>query len=281
MTTATAKIPAQIIKIAPASDELRGHGHQEITPMTETSYPSEQDEVLTCACGCGQPRTFGTYASRVCASTGNYKRDLPRTKRCEWCRDDFCRDDRNSPVTDARWMEIRFCGSKCAAANQSNRLKGLSPEERPAFKVSGRLRELRNASTETNRSIADAADVAERSVANWMSGETGMKYEHAKVVANLFGVDVTWLWTGEHSTGPNGPTPDPFANRSDRGAVETGRSRARRMMPVLGDCERCGAPAVDRHHKDENTLNNSLDNLEQLCRRCHKRHHVSNKGETV
>ena len=202
MTTATAKIPAQIIKIAPASDELRGHGHQEITPMTETSYPSEQDEVLTCACGCGQPRTFGTYASRVCASTGNYKRDLPRTKRCEWCRDDFCRDDRNSPVTDARWMEIRFCGSKCAAANQSNRLKGLSPEERPAFK-------------------------------------------------------------------------------GDRGAVETGRSRARRMMPVLGDCERCGAPAVDRHHKDENTLNNSLDNLEQLCRRCHKRHHVSNKGETV
>lgn len=87
-------------------------------------------------------------------------------------------------------------------------------DQQQKIAISGRLRELRNASTETNRSIADAADVAERSVANWMSGETGMKYEHAKVVANLFGVDVTWLWTGEHSTGPNGPTPDPFANRT-------------------------------------------------------------------
>lgn len=87
-------------------------------------------------------------------------------------------------------------------------------DQQQKIAISGRLRELRNNSAETNRSIADAAGVGERSVANWMAGDTGIKYEHAKVVADLFGVDVTWLWTGEESTGPTGPTPDPFATQT-------------------------------------------------------------------
>lgn len=51
--------------------------------------------------------------------------------------------------------------------------------------------------------------------------------------------------------------------------VLRGREIARELFPDIGDCERCGAPAVDRHHKDDDTWNNERSNLEFLCRRCH------------
>lgn len=72
--------------------------------------------------------------------------------------------------------------------------------------------------------------------------------------------------------------------KGDAAAVETGRCRARRMYPETIACERCGhAPdegdwPIERHHKDENTRNNSPENIEMLCRRCHKRHHVAGRA---
>lgn len=49
-----------------------------------------------------------------------------------------------------------------------------------------------------------------------------------------------------------------------------GRQRARRVYTLAGACGRCGtAPALDRHHVDGNTLNNSPENILQVCRRCH------------
>jgi len=51
--------------------------------------------------------------------------------------------------------------------------------------------------------------------------------------------------------------------------LQTGRDRARRRK-TLDICEECrAAPAVDRHHRDGNPLNNQPDNLMGLCRRCH------------
>ncbi len=39
-------------------------------------------------------------------------------------------------------------------------------------------------------------------------------------------------------------------------------------------CERCcSLEHILVHHKDENRLNNSLDNLEVLCKKCHQEHH--------
>lgn len=38
-------------------------------------------------------------------------------------------------------------------------------------------------------------------------------------------------------------------------------------------CKRCGATATLIHHKDHNRLNNQVDNLEPLCKRCHQDHH--------
>jgi transcriptional regulator with XRE-family HTH domain len=92
-------------------------------------------------------------------------------------------------------------------------------DQQQKLDISARLRELRNNSAESNRSISDHVGVGERSVANWMSGDTGIKYEHAKVVADLFDVDVTWLWTGEERQ-PQGPTPDPFPSRAATGQAD-------------------------------------------------------------
>jgi hypothetical protein len=47
-----------------------------------------------------------------------------------------------------------------------------------------------------------------------------------------------------------------------------GRKRACRAYKI-GPCDRCNAPGRDRHHKDENTLNNNPSNVVILCRRCH------------
>lgn len=47
-----------------------------------------------------------------------------------------------------------------------------------------------------------------------------------------------------------------------------GRFRAKRRFS-LGQCDMCDKPARDRHHKDDNPLNNSPENVLTLCRRCH------------
>lgn len=48
----------------------------------------------------------------------------------------------------------------------------------------------------------------------------------------------------------------------------TQRERVQTRVP-LHRCERCGARAIDRHHVDGDTGNNSLGNVVCLCRRCH------------
>lgn len=64
------------------------------------------------------------------------------------------------------------------------------------IEIGERIRQLRNASPYTNRSIADYVGVGERAVAAWAGGETGMTWENAKKLAELFEVDVHWLWSG-------------------------------------------------------------------------------------
>ena len=53
---------------------------------------------------------------------------------------------------------------------------------------------------------------------------------------------------------------------------------ARQLLPS-GSCEICGSNKnVDVHHKDGNPQNNSLDNLQRVCRSCHSKiHHPAKK----
>jgi hypothetical protein len=56
----------------------------------------------------------------------------------------------------------------------------------------------------------------------------------------------------------------------DTTSKSTGGHRAQSRFVLGMMCERCGKkPAVDRHHKDGNPLNNSPKNIERLCHRCH------------
>lgn len=56
--------------------------------------------------------------------------------------------------------------------------------------------------------------------------------------------------------------------KGDQAKADAGRARARKSY-ILGLCAQCGQPGSDRHHRDGNTLNNTPENIEILCRRCH------------
>jgi hypothetical protein len=70
---------------------------------------------------------------------------------------------------------------------------------------------------------------------------------------------------------PGGPPtgPDHFAWKGDLATRGAGHQRAQQRFP-LGPCERCGRPGRERHHRDENTLNNAPENVLVLCRRYHQ-----------
>lgn len=54
--------------------------------------------------------------------------------------------------------------------------------------------------------------------------------------------------------------------------------RTVKLYPNIGACERCGAPADDRHHIDEDIFNNARSNIEFLCKSCHTKEHHARKG---
>lgn len=56
--------------------------------------------------------------------------------------------------------------------------------------------------------------------------------------------------------------------KGDNVSINSKRKRARRLF-VLDKCEKCGAKAEDRHHKDRDPGNNEPSNIIGLCRPCH------------
>lgn len=75
-------------------------------------------------------------------------------------------------------------------------------------------------------------------------------------------------------------SPDHIAKRKRFGAAHhswkgdaitraSGRGRAERLYPDIGPCAKCGSLKSERHHLDDNTLNNDPLNIAILCRRCH------------
>lgn len=56
-----------------------------------------------------------------------------------------------------------------------------------------RLRELQRAEKLTQQELADIAEVSKRTLAYWEKGETNIKPEKAKKLADYFGVSVAYL----------------------------------------------------------------------------------------
>lgn len=58
--------------------------------------------------------------------------------------------------------------------------------------------------------------------------------------------------------------------KADADAISTGHKRAQKLFKNIGSCSKCGSTRwVERHHKDDNPLNNDPANIEILCRKCH------------
>ena len=77
-----------------------------------------------------------------------------------------------------------------------------------------------------------------------------------------------WNLRGEVSDRLNAKGQDHPLWKGDAAADDSKRMRAQKMYS-LGACEQCGKPAVDRHHVDGDTGNNTADNVMRVCRRCH------------
>jgi transcriptional regulator with XRE-family HTH domain len=72
-----------------------------------------------------------------------------------------------------------------------------------------RIKELRDNSAETGRTIADYCGVSVEAVRNWIAGK-GISYENAEKVAELFGRDVDYVWRGREKGKKAKPIGSPF-----------------------------------------------------------------------
>lgn len=103
----------------------------------------------------------------------------------------------SAPTKNGRQRARTFRPLSGARSAATLRLHHLM-EERQRIEIGQRIKDLRNGSPQTNRSIADFVGVGERAVANWIAGG-GIAWENAKRVADLFDVDAQWLWSGRGS----------------------------------------------------------------------------------
>lgn len=120
----------------------------------------------------------------------------------------------------------------------------LLMEQKQKAEIGQRIKELRKNSAETNRSIAEFVGVSERTVAGWIAGE-GISYANAEKVAELFGVDVDWIWRGRSK----GETPDLMGRLSEAppDRLEAIEQRLARIELILDAIrEAAGLPAPDQ-----------------------------------
>ena len=71
--------------------------------------------------------------------------------------------------------------------------------------------------------------------------------------------------------------PDNPRWKGDAVGSRAAHERAQRLYP-LGQCERCGKQADERHHVDGNPKNNTRDNIMVVCRSCHRQIDRRNTG---
>lgn len=60
-----------------------------------------------------------------------------------------------------------------------------------------------------------------------------------------------------------------------------GHKKCLSLYPEIGPCFKCGYNKSERHHIDDNPLNNSEENIMPLCRRCHTKEHGKRPSHQV
>lgn len=103
-------------------------------------------------------------------------------------------------------------------------------DQQQAVEIGERIRSLRENSAETNRSISDYCGVGERSVAAWVAGD-GISYKNAKKVAEMFEVDIDWLWRGREK--PEGSPLDVLSAQASATELVDLRERLDRIEQAL------------------------------------------------
>jgi len=72
------------------------------------------------------------------------------------------------------------------------------------------------------------------------------------------------------------------ANSQSKGGDSRTRWHARAQQHCKSSCESCGSiRALHVHHCDENWRNNSPDNLQTLCKSCHRSWHITQRNAGV
>lgn len=68
-----------------------------------------------------------------------------------------------------------------------------------------------------------------------------------------------------------------FAFLGEKAGKNAGNHRAQILFKEIKPCEKCGLKKESfqmvRHHKNDNTLDNRVRNIQWLCRSCHAKHH--------
>lgn len=101
----------------------------------------------------------------------------------------------------------------------SNRTLALLLDKQQKIEIGQRIKWLRDNSAETSRTIAGHCDVSVEAVRNWLAGK-GIAYDNAVKVADLFEIDVDWIWRGR-GRGPDAARGQgPLLNVLDGDGVE-------------------------------------------------------------
>jgi hypothetical protein len=106
----------------------------------------------------------------------------------------------------------------------------------------------------TWRRIADHVGVTERSATDWQK-KGGIEYDNAKKLAELFEVDVDYVWRGVESD-----TPSPFAGQDD---TADRLDRIEERLTRIEDMLTSGTDLVDRLARLEELMLGGLDQLEE------------------
>ena len=196
---------------------------------------------------------------------------------CEACGKELVRrQGPNSMETNSRFLTRKYCNYACSKPGRT-----IDRHDPPIYCITcGKelvRQKTKNGKLETATSFKYRRFCNAECIANRIrSGETDRPVPHGPIPCRHCGKMFN-----------SGHIPGRFCSQECFGLHKRGKSAkdvaiqksrvAASQLVNRVSCNRCGATSdeakIVTHHIDENPENNSVDNLEALCRACHARHH--------